>query len=391
MKFCRYLPENGWEPVVLSAHPRAYPECNGRQWPPGLDDLRIIRAFALDASRHLSYKGRYLRSTALPDRWVSWTLGAVPTGLWAIRRQRIDAIFSTYPIASAILIGYLLHLLSGKPWIVDLRDPFVEYTYPSDPAIMSAHRWIETKIIKHASLIVFTARSSLQMYQKRYPELSEQRCLLLPNGYDEEDFGTIQTHVQSKPGPFRLIHAGTIYPDARDPSHLFTAIAGLKREGKLDPSRFLIDLRAPGSENRYSAQLRDLQIEDLVRVLPALPYRESLAEAAAADALLLLQGPSCDRQIPAKAYEYLRVGKPILALTSDAGDTADLLRKTGGAQISDITNADAIQAGLLAFIEAVKTGSFEPADPQRVWRYSRRQLSLELGTALSRVADQQAL
>lgn len=389
-KFCRYLPQSGWEPVVLTAHPRAYEEHNGWQMPPGFGGLRVIRAFALDARRHLSINGRYLQSTALPDRWVSWIIGGVPAGLWQIRQQKIKVIFSTYPIASAILIGYLLHRLSGKPWVVDFRDPLVEYTYPSDPAVMAAHRWIESKVIKHASLIIFTARSSLRMYQQRYPKLPEQRFLLLPNGYDEEDFESLRRTVEtpkSKSGPFRLVHAGTIYPDARDPSHLFGALARLKREGRLDASRLLIDLRAPGFEDQYSTQLRNLKIDDMVRVLPALPYQESLADQAEADGLLLLQGPSCDRQIPAKAYEYLRTGKLILALTSETGDTADLLRATGGAQITDITNEDLIYSGLLAFIDAIATGSIEPADPQVVQRYARHQLSVELGKALSKVAE----
>lgn len=388
MKFCRYLPENGWEPVVLTAHPRAYPESNGLQMPPGLEDLRVIRAFALDTRRHLSIKGRYLRRTALPDRWVSWVLGAIPAGLRALRREKIDVIFSTYPIATAILIGYLLHRLSGKPWVVDLRDPLVEYNYPSDPAVMAAHRWIESKVIAHASLIVFTARSSLRMYQSRYPNLSEERCLLLPNGYDEEDFESLTSAqlTQAASGPLRLVHAGTIYPDARDPSYLFAALARLKREGRMDASQLLIDLRAPGFEDQYSAQLRKFNIEDMVRVLPALPYRESLADAAAADGLLLLQGPSCDRQIPAKAYEYLRTGKPILALTSETGDTADLLHKTGGAQITDITNEDGIYSGLPGFIHAIKNGGIEAANPQKVRQYARRELSAELGRALARVA-----
>ncbi len=76
--------------------------------------------------------------------------------------------------------------------------------------------------------------------------------------------------------------------------------------------------------------LSDLNIEDIVHPLPPLPYREALCDCAEAHALLLFQAASCNHQIPAKAYEYLRLGKPILALTHPSGDTAALLSAIEG-------------------------------------------------------------
>ena len=67
--------------------------------------------------------------------------------------------------------------------------------------------------------------------------------------------------------------------------------------------------------------------------------------------LLLLQGPTCNHQIPAKAYEYLRVGRPILALTSHEGDTAALLQDAGGASITDLMDEDALSRAIPTFLE----------------------------------------
>src|SRR5690348_3478313 len=80
-KFVQYLPDNGWQPYVLTANPRAYESRNHNRTAAG---QRAIRAFALDAQRHLSFKGRYLRALALPDRWSSWLLGAIPRGVAAV-------------------------------------------------------------------------------------------------------------------------------------------------------------------------------------------------------------------------------------------------------------------------------------------------------------------
>src|SRR5262249_16571432 len=145
-------------------------------------------------------------------------------------------------------------------------------------------------------------------------------------------------------------HAGVIYPSERDPRPLFGAIASLKRQGTIDSQLLRIDLRAPGTEDFYLAMLQQFGIADLVHILPSLPHKEALQDAANADALLLLQAANCNGQIPAKVYEYLRVGKPILALTPAISDTAALLRAAGGATIADLADEQSICDALPAFI-----------------------------------------
>src|SRR5256885_3270780 len=111
-KFARYLPEFGWVPIVLTLHPRAYESVDYRTLAGIPKGLVVLRAFAVDARRHLSFRGWYADFLALPDRWASWVFGAVPAGLLAIRKHQVKAIFSTFPISSAVLIGFLLHRLT---------------------------------------------------------------------------------------------------------------------------------------------------------------------------------------------------------------------------------------------------------------------------------------
>ncbi|HET7872034.1 MAG TPA: hypothetical protein VFL42_05940, partial [Terriglobales bacterium] len=129
LKYCRYLPEHGWKPTVLTAHPWAYERVGQSQLQEIPSEMKVIRAFALDTRKHLSIRGRYLRHSALPDRWVTWCLAAVPAGLLEIYNGEIDVIFTTYPIASAVLIGYLLHRITGVPWVADFRDPMTDGDY----------------------------------------------------------------------------------------------------------------------------------------------------------------------------------------------------------------------------------------------------------------------
>ena len=384
LKFCRYLPQFGWSPTVLTIHPRAYERTDVSQMGDIPADVSVIRAFGLDSQRHLSLGGRYLRASALPDRWVTWLGGAIPAGLNSIRKHNIDIILTTFPVATAVLIGYLLHILSGKPWIIDFRDSMTEEDYPKDPLTRRIYRWIERKAIQHGSRFIFTAPAAIRIYLDRYPDLSPDQCLLLPNGYDESDFEGLapQRTVHNQ---LRLLHSGLIYPWERDPRPFFRALSRLKVEGQVSSDTLTIDLRACGAESTFQKDVEKLGIQDLVHFLPALPYRDSLQDAAEADCLFLLQAACCDHQIPAKAYEYLRLDKPILALTTHTGDTAGLLHEAGGATIVDIADENAIHAVLPKFLAEVRAGTHPLPLLAKYRSYSRRAQAERLADCLSGV------
>jgi glycosyltransferase involved in cell wall biosynthesis len=391
LKFCRFLPEFGWQPVVLTAAARAY-ECTDNALLAQIPaNVPVVRAFALDAQRHLSFRGRYLKWLALPDRWSCWSLAAVWNGLRLVRRHKVDVIVTTFPIATAVLIGFFLHKLTGKPWVADFRDSMTEDNYPEDPLTRRVYRWIESKAVSHASRLLFTARSTIEMYRKRYPSLDIEKFLLLPNGYDEEDFqwlAAASAAPTGPPEPLRLLHLGVIYPSERDPRPFFRALARLKEEGHISAAQLKIELRASGSEDYYAGILKELNIADFVSLLPALPYPVALRDAASSHGLLLFQAANCDHQIPAKAYEYLRLGKPILALTSHTGDTAALLRETGGATIVDLGDEEAIFQALPGFLGSLRKGEFPLPSFDAVQRYTRKNQSRKLAEALSKIVEQ---
>ncbi len=388
LKFCRYFPEFGWHPTVLTVHPRAYEHVDESQLRELPSEVPVLRVFALDTQRHLSIRGRYLRWMALPDRWVTWSLGAIPAGWRAIRREKIGVIWTTFPIATAILIGWVLHRLTGAQWVVDFRDSMTEDEYPRDPLTRRIYRWIEKRAVDRAALLVFTARSTIQMYLQRYPSLSAEKCMLIPNGYDEADFQDILRRAAPSGNignAVRLVHMGLLYPEERDPKPFFRALMRLKKESRISAATLRIELRASGYDEVYASLTRELGIEDIVFLLPALPYHEALSDCARADGLLLFQAANCDHQIPAKAYEYLRVGKPILALTSQTGDTAALLREIGGATLVDLADEDAIYRALPSYLESLRSGGHDLPDGQKASQYSRKAQAQEVAKCFSQL------
>jgi len=386
LKFSRYLPEHGWQPIVMSANPRAYLNVGKEQSEKIPEDVIVEHAFALDTARHLSVRGRYWRLMALPDQWVSWWTGALWSGLRLIRKYKPEVLWSTYPIATAHLIGFTLHRLTGIPWIADFRDSMTEDNYPRDIWSRRTYRWIERGVVRYSLRLVFTTKSTRRMYLERYPTLAPDRALLVPNGYDEDDFKNIVlsgTSLDLEARPIRLLHAGVIYMDDRDPSAFFTALSRLKSEGKINSTLVNIDLMASGSERYYAEMIKQLGVDDIVRLLPALSHQKALQECADADALLLFQAASCNHQIPAKVYEYLRLRKPILALTPHEGDTAALLDEVGGATVVDLADVAALVSAIPEFINRIRSGRHPLCRSEAVRRYARSRQACDLARTLN--------
>jgi glycosyltransferase involved in cell wall biosynthesis len=389
LKFSRHLPALGWKPLVLTAHARAHPEVSAAGMADIPADAVVARAFAIDTRRHLAVRGSSLRMLGVPDQWISWWLGAVPAGLRLVRRHRPAVMWSTYPIATAPLIALTLHRLTSIPWVADFRDPMIEPDYPSHGLTRRIHHWTERRAAASAARLVFTTPTAKRDFVARHPTVAPERCLVISNGYDEADFPepprTVATTI-SAGRPARIVHAGFIYQAERDPRPLFRALARLRKDGRIDPGNFRLDLRAPGTPDYYVDLIERLDLQDLVFVLPPLPYRESLQDSAAAGALLILQGQPCNHQIPAKAYEYLRIGRPILALTPSEGDTGALIAECGGATRMDLMDEDALHAQLPGFLDAVREGRHPLPVVDRVQRYARQSQARDLAACLDEVA-----
>ncbi|MBB5018318.1 glycosyltransferase involved in cell wall biosynthesis [Chitinivorax tropicus] len=375
LRFSQYLTEFGWEPIVLTAHPRAYPDKSDDLMvdvPPG---VIVERAFALDTSRHLSLAGRYPRAFALPDRWVTWWLGAVPAGMRLIKRYQPAAIWSTYPIATAHKIGATLQARTGLPWIADFRDPMAQDGYPEDPTVWNAFKQLEMRAFKQCRFATFTSPGAIQTYRETYPDLPGNKLVLLENGYDEEVFARAAGQPVTpadKGGRRILLHSGIVYSMERDPTQLFMALGQLKRAGEPLISQLLIRLRATGNDARLQEMAAREGITDLIELAPPIPYADALSEMLNTDGLLVLQGASCNGQIPAKAYEYLRARRPILALTDPVGDTADVIRRAGINTIAPLDNVDAIKAALRQFMSLLVADQAPYASEAAIQAASRR-------------------
>lgn len=391
LKFASYLLEHGWRAQILTVSPSAYERIGDDQMAEIPSEVVVKRAFALDTARHLSVKGRYFGWMALPDRWVSWCLGGTLGGLQLIYQFRPKVIWSTYPIATAHLLGLILHRMTGIPWVADFRDSMTEDEYPSDPAQRKIYCWIERQAVTHCTRAVFTTPGAIRMYAARYPEVPASHWVLIANGYDEENFVRAEQSevyrqaLAEKSEKIVLLHSGVLYPSERDPRQFFNALAELKQAGKISAERFKVILRATGHDELHSELIADNGLSDIVFLEPSVAYETALAEMLVVDGLLIFQAANCNHQIPAKIYEYLRARRPILALTDPEGDTAKVLLAAGLTGIAPLDDKDAIASKLLEFIGNIQNHKNAIADDKHIAEHSRQARSRLLADLLNTI------
>ncbi len=387
LRFVQHLPAFGWEPAVLTANVRAYERTSNDLTADVPRGAIVQRAYALDAARQLSVAGRYPGFLARPDRWMTWQYDAVRVGMRLIRRWRPDAIWSTYPIATAHLIGSALHRRSGLPWIADFRDPMAQEGYPADPRVWQSFSRIEAAALSQARFSVFTTPGAARIYRDRYPA-SASRVEVIENGYDEDSFAGLAVgdalREPLRPGVFTLLHSGIVYPSERDPSQFFAALRRMIESGALRRDELKVRFRAAAHDARLVDLARHHGIEDMIELMAPIPYRAALAEMIQADGLLVLQAANCNEQIPAKLYEYLRAGRPIIALTDPRGDTAGAMRDAGLDCIVPLDSIAAIAEHLNRFIADARAGSARIPAADCVAKASRRARARTLSGLLER-------
>lgn len=373
-KFVEFLPEYGWSPIVLTGMPLIYDELSAVALP---DSLSVYRAFGLNTFKHLSYKGKHFQFMTKPDRYSSWYWHGVVKGMQAIREMKPRIIWSTFPCSTAHKIATTLHRRSGLPWVADFRDPFAG-TNPLVKADNAPGAAIDRAVVENADILVFSTQNTLDVYREAYPDVDHRKFHVITNGFNEEEFVAAEKRTKDKQpeSGFSILHSGALYPRGRDPLALLKAVRNLRDQNRVPPG-FRIVFRGCTPPPEISDFVQRHQLSDCVLFKPSISYMESIDEMLTTQALFLLQGEMFNNQIPGKAYEYLRSGKPILALTDHKGATAELLRTHDAVFVADMCSEAEIAEQLLKLFDAAG----KPVQRQ-IEQYSRNATARQLAGLL---------
>ncbi|MEM7468152.1 MAG: glycosyltransferase [Pseudomonadota bacterium] len=392
LAFSRDLTELGWQVTVLTSALVGQESQDSKNQQLIPDGVKVIRTYALDSASAFSIRGRYPDLFEWPDRYISWAISATISGYVHIKRHATDIIFSTYPIASAHLAAYWLAKSTRKPWIADFRDPMLMKDHPDTKLRRRAHKWVEQRTIKQCTKAVVTNDNAKQHYIGKYPEKNPLDFHVIENGYDEALFdnaldGQHHESLSVSANQIKILHSGTMYPNHRDPRYLFEALKKIAPKLSDTGKSLEVVLRATGYDEYYASLIAQYGLGEHVKLAEPVGYVESLKEMLNSDLLLLIQGESCNDQIPAKLYEYLRSGRPILALTHPDGATARKLKGIEGAYVVDNDSDASIVSRLFEIFNTLENtdGHLVSRNDAQLGRWSRRRGSSELDAILRQI------
>lgn len=415
-RFCNYLPTFGIQPIVLTVRERFLEHRDDEFLPPC--GIRLERTTKLgspldayswlrsrirsrntidechpeDISIHgrPSNKARGVRRHMLallncPDRYQGWYLPAVRAANRLIRREPVNAILSSGPPFTSHLIAGHLRKKHSIPWVADFRDPWVESRSDEGPPqwVLRMHRRMEAGCVKHADLVICNTDSMRRSFLPRYPRMKPEKFVTLTNGYDDT-VKPLRTLRRNLSATF-LLHFGSIYGRRRIGTFC-QAITGLVNTGKLCPDSFRIVFH--GDINPSSLADARQYASDLIdgRRIEFEAFIDSWQEAQkilwTADILLVFSaGPII---VPAKFYEYLKTGKPILAV-AEKGALTDLIDMTGSGAWADPNDPTAIANALLKVLQMTP---LPPEEVERRWdaRFHFRSLTGQLAEWLRDLA-----
>jgi len=417
VKFVRYLPELGYEPVVVTGPAR------GRTRHAPLD---VSSDESLAASTRIARMEGNLPDDSRPDRWArwfqrpstfeqAWSAGCIAAGRRAAGSAPVDVIFATMSPFETSRAAAALSAELGVPWVADLRDPWAldEMTvYPTRWHRALAERRMGARLAS-ASRVVMNTPEAGRALRERFAGLAE-RTAVIPNGFDPEDFGP---PPQRPPGdPFRIVHVGSLHAAlgaanrrrrrlrrwvggervpvdilARSHVHLLRALERWQRDRPDEVAN--VELVLAGD---LSAADRDTVARSCVRNRVRMPGYVSHAEAIRwlqrADLLFLpmhgLPPGERARIVPGKAYEYLGARRPILAAVPE-GDARDFVLASG---LGEVCGPDEVEA-MEAIARRRYAGRYQkPTTPvdAAIRRFERRALSRALADELDRAIAQNA-
>src|SRR5262249_47908110 len=280
-------------------------------------------------------------------------------------------------------------------WVGDLREWWVEENGAWSRRGTWRYRvdsFLERRVLLGADRITVTTEGLKADLLRRRPELPPNKIAVIENGFDEEDFRDVENDDEPQGDQLRILHAGLVNPDYRDPFPLLEALAELVRAGTIERDAVAISFLGGGryvESGSFAARVEGIGLRDCVFVETRVPYRRCVASLFKADALLLLQDSDDTRHlVPAKAFEYLRARRPILALMTQ-GATAELIDRSGRGYLLDAGNPSQIKATLLSLLsEKRNRGSVGTLPPIDLHRYERRDLTARLASLLAAVQDE---
>lgn len=354
LKMSKYLPENGWQPVIYTAEGAEYPVEDPSLEKDVCPEAEVIRrpivepysfykkflglkkeqkvkaGFIDETGKQKGWKARlsvWIRGNFfIPDARRWWVKPSVRYLKEYLKDHPVDAIISTGPPHSMHLIAMKLKEALGLPWIADFRDPWTEIDFYKDLRLTKRsdrkHHRLEHEVLTKADKVVAVGWDMAEGLQR----LGASHVDVIPNGYDWE----VQTKndVTILSSDFTLTHIGIIGPN-RNEHQLWKALGELKAADQQFADK--LKIRLIGQVDQSVVQsIEACGLKDNTEFIPYIPHDQIQTQQASSQVLLLFVNntPNAKGILTGKLFEYIASGRPILCIGPEDGDAARIISET---------------------------------------------------------------
>ena len=393
----RYLPEFGWEPVVVTGDPAEYEE------KPDLDLERLV-APGLEVVHAPTWSTKRLRLVGDIGVLSFWGCYRVLTGM--ARAGRLDFVMVTIPSNFLGPVGRLVHLKTGVPFGIDYQDPWVNVWPGVDVPFSRAWashnlaKLLEPWAVKGASLITGMAPGYVAGMLDRNPDVARNAVLAyMPMGSAPEDYQLVRA-LGRKPflfdpddGRFHMIYAGALLPAGMVVLDAFLAgLSTLRRTAPERARRLVVHFVGTGSSpdnpngHRVLPRAREIGVEGMVSEHPhRIGYVDTLNHLVHSSAVLVL-GSTEPHYTPSKVFQAILSQRPVFAMLHRDSTAVGMIRSAKAGEVlalteSELPPADAVAASLVRLVDRPASES-GPADSSAFAAFSARESTRQFAEAL---------
>jgi hypothetical protein len=339
IKYAKYLPQYGWEPIVLTGSTPSFGFGTDLILAKDVEDVITLKCMVPDLFRLYAkmktlilrqtedsaiyetrvYKSRgawHPKSLIIPDSQALWAIPALYTALRNAKKYGWNAIYATLSPPTNALAAYLIAKALKLPLLLDYRDPWTDAFFSPKrlKPLAVFERNLEARIFSAASAICaldpVCIKTPLELAEHTPP------VMIIPNGFDEVDFDCEPEELPN----WSIVHTGNLH--AGRP--LTNAWSIIQESFNLRPDlKGKLHFWQVGTVDGYVMNQLDNPPDGLlVHYVPPVPMSQAIQYMLGADLLVVMSAFSPDSvaATPAKIYQYLRANRPILALCEPGAD-----------------------------------------------------------------------
>jgi len=403
LKFVKYLPDFGIQPIVYVPENPTYPIVDegleseisdkaivlkNKIFEPyqlagifSKNQTKKISSGIIPAAKKQSVLERVLLwvrgNLFIPDARFLWVKPSVSYLKTYIQENNIDTIITSGPPHSLHLIGLQLKKELKVKWFADFRDPWTTIGYHKALKLSSyaerKHKQLEREVLNTADTILVTSKTTKAEFQ----EITTKPIEVITNGYDVEKVPFAPLDEQ-----FTLAHIGSFLSD-RNPKLLWQALQELIIENELFAKHFELKLIGKVSQEILDS-IAEYQLEKHTNNLGYVSHLEAIQHQRKSQVLLLVEidSPETKSIIPGKVFEYLASERPIIAIGPEESDFAEIITSTNTGFFFTYDEKERLKKTITIYFDMYLEKNLR-VFPVGLQQYSRKSLTEKLAQLLN--------